>query len=53
MLRLHHFTTREQVRRITAGWVNECNADRGHSTDGMLSPIAYERAQATDGGLEG
>jgi len=48
LLRLMHFATREQARRATAGWIDEYNTIRRHSTDGMLSPIDYERAQATD-----
>ncbi len=48
LLRLTHFATREQARRATARWIDEYNTNRRHSTNGMLSPIDYERAQATD-----
>jgi putative transposase len=46
LLRQQHFSTREQARRAVAGWIDEYNTERRHSTDGMLSPVAYERHQA-------
>jgi len=41
-----HFATREQARRTVAGWVDEYNTTRRHSTDAMMSPVQYERAKA-------
>lgn len=41
-----HTPRREQARRAVAGWIDEYNTERRHSTDGMLSPVAYERHQA-------
>lgn len=46
LLRRHHFTTREQARRAVATWLDEYNTVRRHSTNQMLSPLDYERAQA-------
>lgn len=46
LLRQQHFTTRQQARRAVAAWVEEYNTVRRHSTDGMLSPVDYEQAQA-------
>ena len=46
LLRDHHFATRERARRAVAEWIDEYNTVRRHSTDGMLSPVAYERVQA-------
>jgi len=46
LLRQQHFSTREQARSAVAGWLDEYNTVRRHSTNGMLAPIAYERAQA-------
>jgi len=45
LLREHSFATREQARRAVAAWIDEYNTIRRHSTDGMLSPVEYERAQ--------
>ena len=36
----------EQARRVVAGWIDEYNTVRRHSTDGMLSPVELERRQA-------
>jgi transposase InsO family protein len=46
LLRQHHFATREQARRAVAAWLDEYNTVRRHSTNHMLSPVDYERAQA-------
>jgi putative transposase len=46
LLRQRQFTTREQARRAVAAWIDEYNTERRHSTNGMLSPAAYERAHA-------
>jgi putative transposase len=46
LLRGHHFATRQQARRAVAGWIDEYNRARRHSTDGMLAPVDYELAQA-------
>jgi len=43
LLRGNHFATREQARRAVAGWIDEYNTVRRHSTDQMLSPVDYER----------
>ena len=42
LLRGNHFATRE-ARRAVAGWIDEYNTVRRHSTDQMLSPVDYER----------
>ena len=42
LLRNNHFQTRGQARHAVAGWIEDYNSARRHSTDGMLSPIAYE-----------
>ena len=47
LLRGTRFTTREQARRAVAAWIEEYNTVRRHSTNQMLSPVDYERAQAT------
>ena len=55
LLRGARFTTREQARHAVAAWIEEYNAAwieeyntvRRHSTNQMLSPVDYERAQAT------
>jgi putative transposase len=46
LLRDNHFHTREQARHAVAAWIEDYNSQRRHSTDGMLSPIAYEHACA-------
>jgi putative transposase len=46
LLRQRRFATRERARRAVAGWIDEYNTVRRHSTNGMLSPVDYERAQA-------
>ena len=46
LLSRQHFSTREQARRAVAGWIDEYNTVRRHSTAGMLSPVDYERRQA-------
>jgi transposase InsO family protein len=46
LLRDHHFATREQARQVVAGWIDEYNTIRRHSTNGMRSPVDYERAHA-------
>ena len=49
LLRSNHFATREQARRAVAGWIDEYNTVRRHSTDQMLSPVDYEHRQAQIG----
>jgi len=45
VLSRHHFTTREQARRVVLTWCHEFyNVRRRHSSAGMLSPINYETA---------
>ena len=46
LLAVNHFTTRTQARRAVADWIDEYNRIRRHSTNQMLAPITYERAQA-------
>ena len=46
LLREHHFATRQQARRAVAGWIDEYNTARRHSTNHMRSPLDYERAHA-------
>lgn len=46
LLRDHRFVTREQARRAVADWIDDYNTVRRHSTDDMLCPVDYERAQA-------
>jgi transposase InsO family protein len=46
LLRHSHFSTREQARQAVAAWIDEYNTVRRHSTNGMLSPVDYERARA-------
>jgi putative transposase len=46
LLSRQHFCTREQARRAVAGWIDEYNTVRRHSTDGMLSPVEFERRRA-------
>jgi putative transposase len=46
LLSRRHFLTREQARHAVAAWIDEYNTDRRHSTNGMLSPVDYERTCA-------
>ena len=46
LLHHNHFHTREQARHAVAAWIEDYNSQRRHSTDNMLSPIAYEHACA-------
>jgi transposase InsO family protein len=46
LLSQRRLATREQARRAVAAWIDEYNTVRRHSTNGMLSPIDYERTQA-------
>jgi len=47
LLSRHHFTTREQARRVVAGWIDGWyNRSRRHSTAQMLSPYNYEQTAA-------
>jgi putative transposase len=47
LLSRRHYLTREQARYAVAAWIDEYNTDRRHSTNGMLSPVDYERTCAT------
>jgi putative transposase len=49
LLRRHHFVTRAQARHEVATWIDEYDTDRRHSTNGMLSPVDFERACAMQG----
>lgn len=46
LLRNKHFHTREEARHAVAGFIDDYNGQRRHSTNDMLSPIDYERACA-------
>jgi putative transposase len=46
LLRGAGFATRAAARAAVAGYLEEYNLDRRHSTCGMLSPVAYEHTQA-------
>jgi transposase InsO family protein len=46
LLSRRHFLTREHARRAVAAFIDEYNTDRRHSTNGMLSPVEYERVCA-------
>ncbi|MGI8312847.1 IS3 family transposase [Saccharopolyspora hattusasensis] len=48
LLSTRRFTTRRQARSAVAAWIDEYNTVRRHSTNGMLSPIAYEHARTTE-----
>ena len=39
-------TVAPMLRRAVAGWLDEYNTVRWHSTDGMLSPVEFDRRQA-------
>lgn len=45
LLRNNHFHTRGEARHAVAAWIDDYNSRRRHSTNGMLSPIAYEHAR--------
>ena len=44
--RVQSFTTKTQARAKVAAWIEDYNTTRRHSSLGMLSPLAYERALA-------
>jgi transposase InsO family protein len=44
--RTERFATKAQARAKVAAWIEEYNTTRRHSSLGMRSPIAYERALA-------
>jgi putative transposase len=46
--RTGHFTTRAAARAGVAAWIEDYNLHRRHSSLGMLSPVAYERALAAE-----
>ncbi|MGH3504295.1 MAG: IS3 family transposase [Nocardioidaceae bacterium] len=47
VLSRHHFTTREEARKVVVEWAYDFyNGRRRHSSCGMLSPIDYETAAA-------
>jgi transposase InsO family protein len=48
LLSQRHFATRDQARRAVAAFIDEYNTERRHSTNCMLSPLAYERARAAE-----
>lgn len=48
LLRQTHFETRAQARRAVAGYLEEYNLTRRHSTCQMRSPVAYEHLKAAE-----
>jgi transposase InsO family protein len=44
--RVQRFATKGQARAKVAAWIEDYNITRRHSSLGMRSPIAYERALA-------
>jgi putative transposase len=46
--RLEHFATRAQARAGVAAWIEDYILHRRHSSLGMLSPAAHERALAAE-----
>ena len=44
--RIAHFATKAQARAKVAAWIEDYNTIRRHSSLGMRSPMAYERALA-------
>jgi hypothetical protein len=44
--RVEHFATKAAARAKVAAWIEDYNTTRRHSSLGMLSPVAYERALA-------
>jgi transposase InsO family protein len=44
--RVEHFATKAAARAKVAAWIEDYNTTRRHSSLGMRSPIAYERALA-------
>ena len=46
--RAGHFATRAAARAGVAAWIEDYNFCRRHSSLGMLSPVAYERALAAE-----
>jgi putative transposase len=50
LLARSRFATRAQARRAVADWIDDYNRNRRHSTNHMLSPVAFELAAADGGG---
>jgi putative transposase len=46
--RVEHFAARAAARAGVAAWIEDYNLCRRHSSLGMLSPVAYERALAAE-----
>jgi transposase InsO family protein len=46
LLARNRFSTRAQARAAVAGWIEEYNTTRRHSTAGMLAPAVYEAEAA-------
>ena len=46
---LEHFATRAKARARVAAWIDEYNRERRHSACQMMSPVAFELAQAATG----
>jgi putative transposase len=45
---LEHFATRAQARARVSAWIEEYNTARRHSSIGMMSPVAFELACASE-----
>lgn len=48
LLRRCRFGTRAEARSAVADWIEDYNHHRRHSTNGMRSPVAHERATAAE-----
>jgi transposase InsO family protein len=48
LLRRSRFGTRAEARQAVADWIEDYNHQRRHSTNGMRSPVAHERASAAE-----
>jgi len=46
--RIKHFATKAAARAAVAAWIEDYNYHRRHSSLGMLSPVAFERALAAE-----
>jgi putative transposase len=46
--RLERYATKAEARAGVAAWIEDYNRHRRHSSLGMLSPVAYERALAAE-----
>jgi transposase InsO family protein len=49
LLSRNRFATKAEARRAVVAWVEEYNADRLHSANGMIAPIDYEHGRRRPG----